>query len=138
MSYTSRYMWSVSHSVLQATVGLVVPANSQLPCMEQLNYQSAAQHSSNFRRHSKRQASLLQTDARRFWTLSDVSVGIRRALSWPNQYELLTSALYCCCRRQALDRGGVLERADKIATGHNADDIAETILLNIIRGDVPR
>jgi hypothetical protein len=42
------------------------------------------------------------------------------------------------CRRQALDRGGVLERADKIATGHNADDIAETILLNIIRGDVPR
>lgn len=41
-------------------------------------------------------------------------------------------------RRQALDRGGVLERADKIATGHNADDIAETILLNIIRGDVPR
>lgn len=43
-----------------------------------------------------------------------------------------------CCRRQALDRGGLLERADKIATGHNADDIAETILLNIIRGDVPR
>jgi hypothetical protein len=42
------------------------------------------------------------------------------------------------CRRQALDRGGVLERANKIATGHNADDIAETILLNIIRGDVPR
>eukprot|EP00775_Hariotina_reticulata_P012189 gene12189-12326_t len=41
-------------------------------------------------------------------------------------------------RRQALDRGGVLEQADKIATGHNADDIAETILLNIIRGDVPR
>ncbi|KAF8063072.1 NCS6 [Scenedesmus sp. PABB004] len=41
-------------------------------------------------------------------------------------------------RRQALDRGGLLERADKVATGHNADDLAETILLNIIRGDVPR
>lgn len=29
-------------------------------------------------------------------------------------------------------------RADKIATGHNADDVAETVLLNILRGDVPR
>ncbi len=28
--------------------------------------------------------------------------------------------------------------AAKIATGHNADDVAETVLLNIIRGDVPR
>lgn len=41
-------------------------------------------------------------------------------------------------RRQALDRGAVLARADKIATGHNADDVAETVLLNIVRGDVPR
>ncbi len=24
------------------------------------------------------------------------------------------------------------------AAGHNADDIAETVLLNILRGDVPR
>lgn len=42
------------------------------------------------------------------------------------------------CRRQALDRGAVLAKADKIATGHNADDVAETVLLNILRGDVPR
>jgi cytoplasmic tRNA 2-thiolation protein 1 len=41
-------------------------------------------------------------------------------------------------RRQALDRGAVLMRADKIATGHNADDVAETVLLNIVRGDLPR
>ncbi len=42
------------------------------------------------------------------------------------------------CRRQALDRGAVLARAHKIATGHNADDVAEKVLLKIIRGDVPR
>ena len=41
-------------------------------------------------------------------------------------------------RLQALDRGGALKAAQKIATGHNADDIAETVLLNIIRGDLPR
>lgn len=39
---------------------------------------------------------------------------------------------------QALDRGAALVGADKIATGHNADDVAETVLLNILRGDVPR
>lgn len=41
-------------------------------------------------------------------------------------------------RRQALDRGGVHLRADKVATGHNADDIAETVLLNLLRADFPR
>jgi cytoplasmic tRNA 2-thiolation protein 1 len=41
-------------------------------------------------------------------------------------------------RRQALDRGAHMLKADKVATGHNADDIAETVILNIVRGDVPR
>lgn len=41
-------------------------------------------------------------------------------------------------RRQALDRGAKLMKADKLATGHNADDFAETVLLNILRGDVAR
>ncbi|KAF5838474.1 hypothetical protein DUNSADRAFT_2803 [Dunaliella salina] len=41
-------------------------------------------------------------------------------------------------RRQALDRGAVIAKACKIATGHNADDVAETVLLNLLRGDVAR
>jgi len=41
-------------------------------------------------------------------------------------------------RRQALDRGAALIKARKIATGHNADDVAETVLLNILRSDTPR
>lgn len=33
-------------------------------------------------------------------------------------------------RRQALDRGAALMGADKLVTGHNADGVAETVLMN--------
>ena len=33
-------------------------------------------------------------------------------------------------RRQALDRGAAMLNVNHIVTGHNADDIAETVLMN--------
>ncbi|VDL59941.1 unnamed protein product [Hymenolepis diminuta] len=52
---------------------------------------------------------------------------------------LKNNCTYCgVFRRQALDRGAALVGANKICTGHNADDIAETVLMNILRCDIGR
>ena len=41
-------------------------------------------------------------------------------------------------RRQALDRGAMLLGVKKIVTGNNVDDIVETVIMNILRGDIVR
>lgn len=46
---------------------------------------------------------------------------------------------YCgVFRRQALDRGAKKLGIQHVVTGHNADDVAETVLMNLLRGDLPR
>jgi len=46
---------------------------------------------------------------------------------------------YCgVFRRQALEEAARRCRVDCIVTGHNADDMAETVVLNFLRGDISR
>jgi cytoplasmic tRNA 2-thiolation protein 1 len=63
------------------------------------------------------------------WTMDDIV----------KQVGMKNNCTFCgVFRRQALDRGAATLGVDHIITGHNADDMAETILMNVLRGDVAR
>lgn len=56
-----------------------------------------------------------------------------------SQIGLNNNCTYCgAFRRYALDRGAILLGVDTIITGHNSDDLAETFLMNLLRGYVFR
>jgi uncharacterized protein (TIGR00269 family) len=51
----------------------------------------------------------------------------------------LGTCSYCgVLRRKALNDGATLVEADRLATGHNLDDMAQSVIMNVLRGDMNR
>lgn len=55
-----------------------------------------------------------------------------------NERDLVPCSYCGVLRRRALNKAALDVMADRLATGHNLDDMAQTAILNIIRGDINR
>jgi cytoplasmic tRNA 2-thiolation protein 1 len=78
------------------------------------------------------------------WTMDEIVIKIGRknncTFCGVFRYTLGNNLKSCLLlsSRQALDRAALRVGACKLATGHNADDAAETVLMNVLRGDIGR
>jgi len=67
------------------------------------------------------------------WTMDEIveCIGKKNNCISSSLMGILTVGTYCgVFRRQALDRGSAMLGINHILTGHNADDMAETVLMN--------
>jgi len=78
------------------------------------------------------------------YTLDEIvarSRELRQTLPSTRQTKLIQHAPCSYCgvfRRKALNYAARVVEGDKVATGHNLNDVSQTILLNLLRGDVAR
>ena len=66
------------------------------------------------------------------WTMDEIveCIGNKNNCTFPFKTFLITGTYCGVFRRQALDRGSAMLGINHILTGHNADDMAETVLMN--------
>jgi uncharacterized protein (TIGR00269 family) len=60
------------------------------------------------------------------------------ALSWKDEREISSCSFCGVFRRRAIDEAALKAGVDVVATAHNLDDYAQTMVMNLLNGDVNR